>query len=223
MPVLWRFFLKHYLKVLGLALFAIVSVLMVTRLDEVAEFAILGAKKGAIIAYTLYQVPYIFPIALPIACVLSSMILFQRLSFTHEITAIRMAGLGFLQVLAPVIIASLFLSLFDFWVVSDFTTSCRLKARQMELALRTINPTALLKHRRLLKFTNAFGEVLGEFDEDSKATDVILAMHHQKHGRTQLVAVSSLEGSTTLVEAQNATIIHSIPSKQEEQFDNLLV
>ena len=89
MPVIWRLLLSQYLKVLVLSIVAIICVLMTTRLDELAQFAVLGASTPHIWLFILYQIPYILPIALLLSALLSGLLLMQRLSGHNELIALR--------------------------------------------------------------------------------------------------------------------------------------
>src|SRR5262249_35116763 len=103
MPILWRYLLGHYLKVLVLCVLAFVAILLATRLDEIAHFATLGPEGMVILSFPLHQIPYILPIAIPISCLISAMLLIQRLSHTHEMTAIRASGLSLRMILCPIL------------------------------------------------------------------------------------------------------------------------
>ncbi|MCB1135375.1 MAG: LptF/LptG family permease, partial [Chlamydiia bacterium] len=126
MPILWRYLLSQYLRVLILTVVAIISVLMVTRLDEIAEFAILGAQGGLVLRFALYQIPYILPIALPIASVVAAILLYQRLSTTHEITALRASGMSLGQIVGPVLLASIYLTIGNLYLISEVATASHL-------------------------------------------------------------------------------------------------
>lgn len=97
MPVFWWYLLKNYLKVQILSVFSFIAILLVSRLEEIAQFAALGAKLSYLALFILYQIPYVLPIAIPISCLISAMLLFQRLSHTHELTALRAGGLVYLR------------------------------------------------------------------------------------------------------------------------------
>jgi len=104
MPVVWRLLLSQYLKVLLLSIVAIICVLMTTRLDELAQFAVLGASAPHIWLFALYQIPYILPIALALSALLSSVLLMQRLSGHYELTALRACGYGLSNVITPILL-----------------------------------------------------------------------------------------------------------------------
>ncbi|HEY4831929.1 MAG TPA: LptF/LptG family permease, partial [Waddliaceae bacterium] len=119
MPIFWWYLLKNYLNVLLLSLFSFVAILLISRLEEIAQFAAMGAKFSYLIIFTLYQIPYILPIAIPISCLISAMILFQRLSSTHEFTALRSCGIALSRIITPILLASLFLSVGCFYITSE--------------------------------------------------------------------------------------------------------
>lgn len=222
MPILWRYLLLQYFKVLILTVFAIIAVLMVTRLDEVAEFAVFGATGKHVLLYALYQIPYILPIALPIACLVSSVLLYQRLSYTHEITALRAAGMPFTHILMPVLLAGAFLSLLDLYVLSEVATESHRATRRMEHEIKTLSPMVLLQHKQLLRHKGAHLDVLGEHHND-RATDVFVALPSRSQERTQLLVVKELAMKETSLTTSDLSILSSFPSAEEQSFDHLMI
>jgi lipopolysaccharide export system permease protein len=86
-PIIWRYLLAHYLKVLLFCTVAFIALLLTLRLEEIAHFATLGPQGIYILYFTFYQIPYILPIALPISALISSMILVGYLCKNNEMTA----------------------------------------------------------------------------------------------------------------------------------------
>jgi lipopolysaccharide export system permease protein len=222
MPILWRYLLGQYFRVLILTVISIIAALMVTRLDEVAEFAILGAQGSFVFLYAMYQIPYVLPIALPIAALVSATLLYQRLSTTHEITAMRSAGIPIRQVLAPVLIASLGLSLADLYVISEVSTSSHLATKRMEHEMRTLSPMLLLQNRQLLRHRGFFVDVLGKLSED-RAEDVLLASADKDSGRMNIVTARSLSFEEGSLNSTDTSILFSIPSADIDAYDHLLI
>ena len=116
-PIIWRFLLNQYLKVMVLCAAAIIVVLLTTRLDEIAHFASLDASFVIVLLFVLYQIPYILPIAIPVSCLVSSILLVQRLSRTHELTAMRACGMALKDFIAPIVIAGSLLTIVNFYFV----------------------------------------------------------------------------------------------------------
>src|SRR5579863_9043123 len=101
MPIVWRYLLRSYFQVLLLCVSAFIGVLIVLRFQEIARFATSGAAKLKILLFTLLQIPYILPIAIPVSCLIAAMLLFQRLSHTQELTALRTSGFGLKTISTP--------------------------------------------------------------------------------------------------------------------------
>jgi len=59
MPLFSRYLVKHYLNVLILCVVSFIAILLVSRLEEIAEFASLGAPFSYLARFTLYHIPYI--------------------------------------------------------------------------------------------------------------------------------------------------------------------
>ena len=66
MPLFSRYILKSYLYVLLLCVVSFIALLLVSRLQEIAHFASMGAPPLYLIYFILYQIPYVLPIAIPI-------------------------------------------------------------------------------------------------------------------------------------------------------------
>lgn len=89
MPILWRYLLKNYFQVFFLCVTGFISILLVTRVQEIARLAALNSQIDIIILFTLCQIPYILPIAIPISGLISAILLVQRLSHTQELSTLR--------------------------------------------------------------------------------------------------------------------------------------
>ena len=75
-PILWRYLLTQYIKVLSLATAAFLTILFVTKLKQIAQFATLGNEGGSILFFAANLIPYVLPFTLPISCLISSILLF---------------------------------------------------------------------------------------------------------------------------------------------------
>ncbi len=67
------------------------------------------APVAYIVFFALYESP-IFPIALPLSCLIASLLLIQRLSSSHELTALRASGFSLFDILTPILITAAFSS-----------------------------------------------------------------------------------------------------------------
>lgn len=220
MPLLWRYLIKDYLKVVVLATVSFIAVLLTTRFDEIAHFACLGSSWIELLQFIILQLPYLLPIALPISALIASAILFIRLSQKQELTAMRASGLSLPNLLAPILITAALLTLVDFYLVSEIASSAHLANGQMRHRLRTINPLLLLQNKRLLQMQGVFCETLGVSRHGEYASNVLFVLPDREHQRMVLMVGDTIHGKENTVHGENITIISSQP---KDGFDSVTV
>lgn len=226
MPIFGRYLLKNYLNVLLLSVVSFITILLVSRLEEIAHFASLGAPLGCLFAFTLYQIPYILPIAIPISCLISAMILFQRLSQTHEITALRASGLSLKQIIAPILIAGAFLSLSTFYITSELATSSHLASRKMIHELTSVNPLILLQSAKIAKLRGSYVQ-MDPVQNGRTAKNIFIAFKNQSNGRIHLCLAKKVGMKNGELHGSRVSIISSIPRSDlgtlGEEEDHLII
>lgn len=223
MIIIWRYLLGQYLKVLVLSLVSFIAILLTTRLDDIAHFASLGAQGSYVLEFTLHQIPYILPIALPISCLISALLLVQRLSSTHELTALRASGLPIRLILAPILITAAYLSVFNFYIASEIATNSHLATNVLKTELRSVNPLLLLHNKHMMRLKGIYFDTLGSSRMGESASDIIIAMPNRSNNRIHLMTAKNLEASSDSVTSEGLTLISSIKSDNQERFDNLMV
>jgi len=223
MPILWRYLLGQYTKILVLSVVAFIAILLVTRLEDVAQFASLGAPIISVLLFILYQIPYILPIAIPISCLISSMLLYKKISHTHELTSLRAAGLSLRYIIAPVLLAGGFLVLANFYIVSELATHSHFSTKKMYNELKSINPLLLLQNPQLLKFKGAYIEILGPQQPGESAQDVLLAIKNHHNERIHVIIANKIESEPPFIKGENISIISNLTPKRQEDFDSLVV
>lgn len=215
MPVLWRYLLGHYIKVLLLCVVTFIAILLTTRLDEIAHFATMGPEGLVILSFAFHQIPYILPIAIPISCLISSMLLMQRLSQTHELTAMRAAGLSFRNILCPLLIAAAALSIGNFYVVSELSTHSHLTTGRLKNELRSLNPLLLLHNKHILKLKGIFFNALGESRMGEKASDVIVALPNKNNKSIHVLLAKQLTATPSDFVGKGVTLLTSANRDEE--------
>lgn len=206
-PIYWRFLLVQFLKVLFLSTITFVAILLTTRLDEIAHFAALGSTFWLVMRFTANQIPYILPIAIPISCLISSMLLIQRLSGSYELTALRASGLSIRRIVAPLLIAAAYLSLANFFIVSELSTDSHLFNNTIKSQLRSVNPLILLRNKNILRTRGIHFDTLGSSRVGEAANDVLFAMPARDGSGLHVVIAKGLEASSEQFSGDNVTLI----------------
>ena len=191
MPIIWRYLLRSYFQVLLLCVSTFISVLIVLRFQEIAQFATSGAPKLTILLFALLQIPYILPIAIPVSCLIAAMLLFQRLSLSHELTALRTCGFGLKAIATPLFFAGFFLTLINFTIASELAPRCRGMSKQLVYEIASSNPLFLLQKESLLKLKNAYFDI-GVLRAGKYAEDVLIAIKNSSNEKITLMSAKEL-------------------------------
>lgn len=223
MPTLWRYLISQFIKITLFCVLAFVAILLTMRLDEIAHFAALGAPLSYILLFAFFQIPYILPIAIPISCLIASLILIQRLSNAHELTALRACGFGLRHILTPILITSAFLSLANFWIGSELATQSHLTTNILKTELRAINPLLLLNNKHLMRMKGIYFDGLGPSRVGEYASEVILAIPNRNNSRLNLLIAQNLRSTPSYFAGEGVTLITNLGSEEEKQFDHLLI
>jgi lipopolysaccharide export system permease protein len=97
-----RHFLREWLTILGLVLVATVGLLFVqVCYDDFHNLREAGARGLDFWKYALVTVPSFLSVALPLALLVSVMFTLTKLRAANELTAMRVAGVGFPRLTAP--------------------------------------------------------------------------------------------------------------------------
>ena len=222
MPILWRYLMRSYFQVFILCVLAFIAVLLVIRFQDIASFASSGAPILSIAQFTLYQIPYILPIAVPISCLISAMLLLQRLSHTHELTALRTCGLGIKPIAFPLILAGSFLSLVNFTISSEIAPMCHRLSKELIYEITTVNPLFLLQKETLVRLKNAHAN-MKVLHMGKQAEDVIFVINNRSQQRLGLMTAKELSLKNGLLVGENVTFISSVDSKKTEGFDHIII
>ena len=222
MPIVWRYLLKSYFQVLLLCVGGFIATLLVTRFQEIARFATSGASIFSILLFTLYQIPYILPIALPISCLIASMLLFQKMSHTHELTALRSSGFGLFPIIFPLLLAGAFLTLANFSLVSEITPRARSWTRELIYEMTAQNPLFLLQKESLVRMKDSYID-MKTLKSGRSAQDVIFVVSNASSKRLGLMVAGELFLEKEMLTGKNVTLISSVDPKRGDGFDHLII
>lgn len=116
MKILTRYTLKEFVPPFLLALICFTSILL---LDEIFRLTKLFVAKGVspyyLVKLLIYVLPATLVVTIPMATLVGILLSLGRFSTDNEITAMKAHGVGFHQILFPLLIVSGLLSIFDFF------------------------------------------------------------------------------------------------------------
>jgi lipopolysaccharide export system permease protein len=219
MSILWRYAIHSYLRVFALSVCTFILVLIIARFKEIARFTALTGDFLQTGLFILYQIPTILPIAIPLSALIGALLLFQSLSRTHELTALRASGLSLPKILAPLLITSLFLTLLNFSINAEIAPLCRREGKSLIYYATTQNPLVLLQRQNLVKLKHAYLNMKVKDDETTK--DLTLIVHNDTGQMLNLLSARRLRMKENKLVGTDLSIVSFIP--KEDQFDTLLI
>lgn len=224
LPILWRYLLSNYLKVFTVCCLSILFLLTTTRLKEVARFATMGPEGEALLYFLFYQMVLLLPIALPLSCVVSAVVLFQNLSESHQLTAMRACGLAMRQITTPILVAAACLSLLNCYVVSEWSTESVLASRFLKNKIKSMNPMILLESPQLMRSSGFYVEALGPSVHGESASDLVLTFYNSNQKRLHLLLAKKIEANDKHILGKELTLIGGTEAKlSAEGYDNLAI
>lgn len=221
MPILWRYLLSQYCRVLILCTVSFIAVLLVMRLDEIAHFATLGAGGWAIAFFILCQVPYVLPVALPLSCLISATLLVQQLSHTHELTALRSCGFALRDIATPLLVGAAFLAMANFYIVSELATNSHMASGMLKSQLRSVNPLLLARNKHLMELKGFYFDALGTSQVGESATEVVLVTPNKKTGRLNLLVAKDVQASPLAFGGREVSLISSLGDENDWLLENV--
>ncbi|MDN3505697.1 MAG: LptF/LptG family permease [Simkaniaceae bacterium] len=222
MPLLWRYLLRNYLRVFALCTAGFIAVLLVTRFQSIARFAATGASILYVLKFIIYQIPFILPLAVPISCLISALILFQRMSRSHELTALRACGLGLTPIAFPLLVCGALVSMLNFTIISEVGPRCRGLSKGLAYEIAALNPLCLLQKDTLIKLKNTYVD-MKVLKSGKYAEDVCFIMRNISNQRLGLMLAKKLYLEDQKITGNDVTFISSIDPKNEDCFDHLII
>ncbi|MEW6186481.1 MAG: LPS export ABC transporter permease LptF [Thermodesulfobacteriota bacterium] len=108
MRIISRYILKEILTPFGVTLLAFTTIFLLGNLMQLVDMIVQkGVGLGDVVRLLGYTLPFLFVYIIPMAFFISVLLGFLRMSADNEITALKASGLGFFQLLPPVLILSL--------------------------------------------------------------------------------------------------------------------
>ena len=182
-------FIGPFFLILLVVIFILVMQFLWVYIDELVGK---GLDFRVIVEFLFWGACTILPLSLPLATLLASMMTIGSMGENNELTALKAAGVSVLRVMAPIMVASLFISIGTYFVINKlvpvsyneiFTLRDDIKRTKNEIKI----PDGVF-------YDGVDGYVLrvGTTDANGMMNDVMLYDHNGK-GNTRLTLADSAE------------------------------
>lgn len=152
MRTLHRYILVDFLASFGLALAVTTLMLYLGAIMQGLDYVAKGIPGGVLVRIFTLNIPYILTWSIPVSAMVSTLLLFGRLSMDGEFTAMRSGGLSTWQIISPVILASMGLSFVCLVIHYEIAPESRFARRRALVMINELDPVELLDEGRFVRF-----------------------------------------------------------------------
>lgn len=151
MGIINRYIGKDFLVGFGMTVFTFTFVMGAATIVRGIDLMSRGVSGALIGKIFLYNLPYILAFSIPMSVMTSALLLFSRLSFDGEITAMRACGMSMWQIVSPVIIISVVLSCLCLYLNNTLAPNSRFARTLLLRTLGVEDPIGLLDEGRFVR------------------------------------------------------------------------
>ncbi len=156
MKILRNYILKECVIPFILALTVLTCVFLLGNLIQLTNLVINKGVKITVIGHVFFlSIPVLIGYTLPVACLISVILAFSRMTADNEIIAMRTCGINMRKILAPLAVIGLILSLICIILNEKIIPYAHHRQRMTLKNLGLSNPAALLESER---FIHAFND-----------------------------------------------------------------
>lgn len=173
MRTLNRYLTQDYLVIFGMTLLVFTFVMCLGAVIKAIDLGARGVSGLLIFKVFSYNIPYMLMFSIPISVLTGVLLLFGRLSFDGELTAMKACGLSIWQIISPVVLASILMSLLCVIITSSIAPRCRHAVRTALVQLGVEEPMNLLEAGRFVRDFPGLMIYIGS-RSGSKVADVVV-------------------------------------------------
>ena len=151
MRILNRYISQDYLVIFGMTLLVFTFVMCLGAVVRAIDLGARGISGILIVKVFAYNIPYMLMFTIPISVLTGVLLLFGRLSFDGELTAMKACGLSIWQVISPVVLISIILSMVCVSITATIAPLCRHAVRKVMVQLGSEDPINLLEAGRFVR------------------------------------------------------------------------
>jgi lipopolysaccharide export system permease protein len=175
-----RYLIHDFLAIFALTLAIFTSVMCLGVVIKAIDVAARGVSGGFILRVFAYNVPFMLTFSIPMSTITTVLLLFGRLSFDGELTAMKASGISLWQIISPVLMVSIVLSVICFAINATVAPRCKHAVRTMLVDLGVEEPVNLLEPGRFVRdFPDLMIYVSAR--DGNKVEDVVVFVYEEGH------------------------------------------
>jgi len=202
-----------------IALFVLIMQTLWVYIDDIIGK---GAGFGMIVEFIFYRSISLFPMALPIAILISSVMVMGNLAERYELASMKSAGVPLLRIMMPLLMASASIGVFS-WVCSAYLIPvANLKFKSRLYDMRKQKPTLNLEEGVFNDDFEGYRIRIGEKGADSRAIKNVFIANHATSSRNDLNEIIAKDGEMYMTENERYMIMELNKGQQFQEGNKYL-
>ncbi len=189
--LLVKSFLPPFVVTFFIALFVLVMQTLWLYIDDIAGK---GVGFFLLVELVSYMSVSMIPMALPVAVLISSVMVLGNLAEKYELSSIKSAGVSLWRVMVPLMAVTTFIGVFSFFCSNNFIPVSNLKFKSRLYDIRRQKPTLSLEESTFNDDFKGFSIRIGDKLPDDRTIKDVLLYDDSKSGNGQLIAVMADSG-----------------------------
>lgn len=151
MRQLARYLTADFLVICLMTILVFTFVMCIGVVIRAIDYAAIGVSASFIGRLFLYNIPYMLAFTIPMGVLTGTLLLFGRLSFDGELTAMKSCGLNLWQIVSPILILAGMASLLCVYINAHVSPLCKHLTRELLVEVGVREPIKFIEPGRLIR------------------------------------------------------------------------
>ena len=174
---------KNMLATLGMALGILAFVMLSAHFFRAFSLLANGVSPLLLLQILGYLLPDVLRYALPLSMLISTVLVFNRMSADDEIIALKASGVGMWQIIAPGLLISVILCAVGLWLGMFLSPEMRYRSQTLNWQAMSNSPLAMLEPGSVVRISDNASVRIGSKSPNGLLHDIHL-FESDKDGRT---------------------------------------
>jgi len=184
-------FIGPFITTFFIALFVLLMQFIWVYVDDMVGK---GAGFGLVLEIILYNSISLIPWALPIAILISSVMVMGNLGERYELASLKSAGISLIRVILPMLYFSIGVTFFSFFSSNNLVPIANLKFKSRLHDIRTQKPTLNLEEGVFNEDFKGFIIHIGKKDQDDRTIRDVIIYDHQDYNKDKFSMITAESG-----------------------------
>ena len=151
MRILNKYLIQDFLVTFGMTLAVFTSVMCLGVIVKAIDVAAKGISVMLIVKIFALNIPFMLTFSIPMSVLTAVLLVFGRMSFDGEITAMKACGISMWHIVAPILVIAILFSALCLGINTSLAPLCRWHFRAMLAEVGSEEPAKLLEPGRFVR------------------------------------------------------------------------